>query len=197
MNGKYNVIRLQARGLGVEYIHMSKCASNSISHAISVADQKHGCKWRPVSFRFTFVRHPLARMVSSYVEKIQTGKTKFLVKDKCLRDLPRDMSIEQFVDFLLNFDRDHYGEMINPHWAPQSWMVNSAKNVDFCGRLENLTEDWQMLIDKGLGPLPHQHKTDYNKTVPHTWQEMLTPKVEARAREFYRDDFLMWPDWWD
>jgi len=135
--------------------------------------------------------------VSAYIEKIQTGSAERLVPAEVYKDLPKTISITAFVDSLVNFHVDHPAHFVSNHWCPQSWIVNSAPDLDFVGCLENIKEDWQVLMDRGMGRLPHLHKTKRELGTPHTWQQMLTPQTEAKAREFYKEDFDMWPDWWN
>ena len=182
---KYPVHRF-ASSTGVEYVLVPKCGSNSIRRAIN---QSQNMKRVPVNFVFTFVRHPLARLISAYTEKIQTGKTD-IIMPKWKHVLKTDMSIDAFVDFLVNFDQDR--QLMNDHFCPQSWLIRDI-HVDFVGCLENITEDWKVLMDKGLPPIKHLHKTD---GVPK-WKQVLTPTTEAKARAYYKDDFEKWPDWWD
>ncbi len=195
MNKTYDVRRFISRKHGLEYCEMPKSASNSITNAIHASNDTKPYSV-PISFRFTFVRHPLARLVSAYVEKIQKGKVKYLVQPNVAAELHPDISIEFFVDFLTHFHTHHCDDSISNHWCPQSWIVSSVGKIDFVGCVENIEEDWKVVMRQGLGPLPHLHKTDY-KPGKATWQQMLDKETETKARKFYEDDFNRWPDWWN
>jgi hypothetical protein len=127
--------------------------------------------------------------VSGYVEKIQTGAVSRLLEPEFAQQLPPETTLEEFVDFLLAQDP----KLVNNHFCPQSWIVHGAQDIQFVGRLENITKDWQVLMDRGAPQLRHVHKTQGIKP----WQDMLDAKTEEKARHFYRDDFQTWPDWWD
>jgi len=177
---------------GVQYIEMPKVASNSIQQALRHDVKPHRPRSKLV---FTFIRHPLARLVSAYVEKIQTGKVKYLVGATMAKDLPPSITLDAFIDFLLNFSsHKKYGaEQINNHFCPQSWILEHEVDIDFIGQLESIDEDWQILVKRGLPFLSHKHPTE---GIQH-WSEMLTSDMEDRARHFYQDDFERWAGWWD
>lgn len=187
---QYAPRRWSVAKLGLQYCEMPKTASNSIHHAINLANNSNVTV--PITFVFTFVRHPLTRLVSAYKEKIQTGKYNHILQPQVAADLSRDMSIEDFVDFLLDFDADRHKQEINNHFCPQSWIVRSIPDLDFVGCLEN-PEDWKELTRRGLRPLEHFNR---NTRDTRTWQDMLDKKTEAKARKFFKDDFQMWPTWW-
>jgi hypothetical protein len=127
--------------------------------------------------------------VSSYVEKVQSGAVQRLLEPEFAKQLPPETTLEEFVDFLLR----QSPESINNHFCPQSWIVHGAQDIQFVGRLENIQEDWQVLMDRGVPPLRHIHKTPDIKP----WRDMLDENTEKKARHFYRDDFQTWSDWWD
>lgn len=182
--------RITARRLRVEYVLIPKVASNSIRAAVRRADvavTRHPKHTTP-KFVFTFVRHPLSRLASAYIEKIRTGKFHTLVSGRVEHDLSNDMSMADFVDHLVSFYDKYKGVALNDHFCPQSWLVNSAPDISFVGRLENIQQDWNVLIDKGLGPLGHRHKTQNIKK----WQDLLDGPTEAKARRFYHEDFDRW-----
>ena len=193
MEDRYPVRQFVINSRGVMYYEMPKVASNSICAAIHSTNTSPQVV--PIQFRFTYVRHPLARLVSAYVEKIQQGKIQWLTcSHKMIQALQPSISIEDFVDFLVNFDSKNYdGELLGNHWCPQSWLVNSMPPLDFVGCLENIKEEWPTLMERGLGPLPHKHKTE---NIP-TWQQILDTETETKARKFYHEDFDMWPNWWN
>jgi len=131
--------------------------------------------------------------VSAYKEKIQTGKYHHILQPQVAAELSRDMSIEDFVDFLLDFDANRHKQGINNHFCPQSWIVRAIHDLDFVGCLENIGEDWKELTRRGLRPLEHFNR---NTGDTRTWEDMLDRETEAKARRFFRDDFQMWPTWW-
>ncbi len=184
----YPLYRHRCSRACVEYILIPKSASNSIRRALNSGGIGTPC-YNP--FVFSFVRHPLARLISAYVEKVQTGKTKILMP-KHTDALPTNISLPNFVDFLVNFE-DNNKELLNDHFCPQSWILNNVPKLDFVGCVENMEEDWKVLQERGLPNIQHKHKTEGIQK----WQQMLDKETEAKAREYYRDDFEKWPNFWE
>lgn len=166
----------------VAYVLVPKSGSNSIKKAIDIANRKDCILTKP-KFYFTFVRHPLDRLVSAYVEKIQGGKI-FMLMAEFADVLHPNITIDEFVNFLLE---NQNKVMLSDHFCPQSWLLQSY-NLDFVGHLED-EDDWKVLMDKGLPELPHMHKT---KDRP-SWKDLLHGETLEKACEFYQDDFEMWP----
>ena len=173
---------------GPEYILVPKSGSNSIRRAINDgnANNTTGRPYTPANFVFSFVRHPLTRLVSAYVEKVLTGKTRAIVP-RFMHEIPPTTTLPEFVDWLWGFPKKG---VLNDHFCPQSWLLKDEKDLQWVGILENVAEDWKVLMDRGLPPLPHHHKTPGIKT----WQEMLDKETEAKARLFYRGDFERWEE---
>lgn len=101
---------------------------------------------------FTFVRHPLRRAYSCFTEKIyQTSDYSFPRVRACLETdygarfgdaLSPDLHRHNFKAFLL-FSQDSFRRANkwrrDPHWCPQSMIVNAARpwrSLDFIGRVE-------------------------------------------------------------
>jgi hypothetical protein len=126
-------------------------------------------------------------LASAYVEKVQTGKIHQFMKRPWIGKLSKGMTIAEFVDFLLKFPIHQH--VLDAHFCPQSWMV---RGLDFVGTLENIGKDWAWLQQgRELANLPHKHKTPKRKS----WRQLLDAETEAKAREFYREDFEQWPQY--
>lgn len=61
---------------------------------------------------FTFVRHPVARLLSSYFEKLRTGRAG-LIDPRC--KLPTDATFSHWVDYVTANP-----QQANKHWQPQA-----------------------------------------------------------------------------
>jgi len=179
----------------IEYIEVPKVACTSIKEAILRADgidppsrpttvYSHP-HWRcraseKPGFAFTFVRHPLDRLVSCYKQKIPTGKG--AVGLNC--PLPTDTSFYDFVRWAVS------QEIPNKHFAPQSFVLGYQR-LDFVGRFDRLAEDWATLRSQ-FPQLPElQH---FNRTQPDDWGSYYDSETRRVAREFYLLDFLRWPE---
>lgn len=89
---------------------------------------------------FTFVRHPLVRLVSAYHwvarEDNTNGPQPFLVRAKC----------KKFDDVVYIFDE--LMEINAPHFVPMhKWIYDKYDTclADFVGKYENLSEDWETI----------------------------------------------------
>lgn len=95
--------------------------------------------------KFTFVRNPYDRVLSAYLDKICNEQTEHYRKMvRKLLKIKTNTPIS-FTDFC------HYlkagGVMDDPHWMPQSYIINSIglENIHFIGKVENLAEDMNAL----------------------------------------------------
>lgn len=111
------------------------------------------------NFVFSFVRNPLARLHSSYVNKIEDarneGKTKSIFWN---HDITLDMSFEEFINRLIEIPDCK----INRHLRSQSSVLCDKGKilVDCVGRFENMAEDWAAIAKQyDLPALPHKNKS--------------------------------------
>lgn len=177
---------------GVRYIEVPKCASTSIKLALLESDglremfgeYPHACRrWRnvPGYFKpcivFTFVRHPVDRLLSSWREKLQTGKAKQL-GGAC--PLPTTATFGEWVEWITN----QKPISADPHWRPQVLILRIEKWPDFIGNVETLTADWHRLMNEyGLPPLPHANPS------ADAQRPQITPQTLGRIAKFYAEDF--------
>ena len=133
--------------------------------------QLHDDIWRDY-FKFTFVRNPWDRMVSSWSWLTKTGKVKRM----------------GFRKFVMSYPFRHPGA--DWHSLPQHVHIcdeNGRSLVDFVGRFENLDSDFEKVCNKvGVkyrGPLPHIKKTKHK---PY-WEYYSNSAVERCANIFRKD----------
>lgn len=118
-------------------------------------------------FKFAFVRNPLGRVVSGYLDKFvveQSNPEQWEHTLPVLRDIlgpqaepGRDgITFRQFVDYL----SARPDEMLDKHWRPMYRFFDSSR-MDFIGRVENLPEDFSMLRQRLSIPrdLPFTNRT--------------------------------------
>ncbi len=184
------------RSCGIEYAMVAKSACTSIKAAILTTDGQSvpgdiekihdNPWWHPKEcdpkIRFTFVRHPLDRLVSCYVDKVQSGRS-----HQMGASLSADCTLREFVSFIVNRI-----PRANAHYAPQS-NVLYGKKLDFVGRFENLENDWRRLqqLSPGLADLGHYNHT---KRTRH-WSEMFDTLTLRLAMSYYANDFQRWPEY--
>jgi hypothetical protein len=141
-------------------------------------DETHSDDWDS-SFKFTFVRNPFDRAVSSW----KFGGWKPRYAWKC--------SFAEFVKRIQSWDLE------NPKtWNERSWhccsqythLVNDNGNilVDFIGRFENLQEDFNIVCDKiGISKqkLPHKNKTKHKHYTEYYDDETREIVAEKYAKD--------------
>lgn len=145
----------------MNFVHIPKTGGSSIASVIGGHTCLHVRASEVQEPRFSFVRHPLDRLVSAYEFMRSSKSSRFREVSDC--------TIEDFVG------RDH------PCLQPQVWWLNAP--MRFIGKFERLEEDFLQISDK---PLPH-----INKSIRGDWRNYFTPEALRRAVARYADDFLM------
>jgi hypothetical protein len=120
-------------------------------------------------FVFSFVRNPLDRLYSSYMDKIQdvrnSGQTKNIFWNL---GITLDMNFEDFVARVAEIP----DEKIDRHLRSQSAFLCEDEHVvvDYVGKFERMSEDWKYLSDKfNLPDLPHKNKSSKSEAAtPYT-----------------------------
>lgn len=125
----------------------------------------------PSFFRFAFVRHPWARLVSAYLNLVSSRNP---VSEPVLQHVHgwrgarmeigpgnyTDITFREFLEFLTCGRPRGF----NVHWKPQ-YLFFEASRFDFVGRFERLPEDFE-IIRQRLGieqTLPHSNSTNYDQ----------------------------------
>jgi hypothetical protein len=110
-------------------------------------------------FIFSFVRNPMDRLYSSYVNKIRDAKSSGAEKSIFWNHhMTLDMSFEDFIFRLLEIP----DAKIDRHLRSQSSIIceDGTILVDFVGRFENLRKDWKVIADEyDLPELAHANKS--------------------------------------
>lgn len=104
---------------------------------------------------FAFVRHPLARLYSAFVDKIVNAEREGRRNIFACHGLNYGMSFEVFVNRVCDIpDRN-----IDRHLRSQAWFLADAQGLipNFIGRLETFNADWDHLRQKipSLGEVEH------------------------------------------
>lgn len=134
-------------------------------------------------YKFTFVRHPLDRLVSAYFYLMQGGKNS--------RDLQwAEEHIKEYSDLNDLVERWMTPTTIHKgiHFTPQVdfLKVNNEINMDFIGKYETLEEDF-LKISKALGSTKPLPRTNSSIRPPH--QNLLTPDNLEKVYSLYKEDF--------
>ncbi len=137
-------------------------------------------------FLFSIVRNPLARLHSSYVNKIEDVRNAGGQENIFWNhDIRLDMSFEEFIERLIEIP-DH---KIDRHLRSQASILCDGDKllVDHIGHFENLNEDWQHIADQyGLPLLPHKNKS--SKTTAPNQASPYTKKTALLVADRFKQD---------
>ncbi len=142
-------------------------------------------------FVFSFFRNPYTRILSAYLDKIQSNKVseKYHWVAKYM-NMPNTMhiSFSDFISFLEN------GNLFqNAHWAPQTYICPfSIHDLNFVGKVESINTDLSFIIKKIFGENIHnetimcdQHRQNANNKLKKYYDK----KIAKRVHELYKTDF--------
>lgn len=135
---------------------------------------------------FSIVRNPLARLHSSYVNKIEDVRNAGGQENIFWNhDISLDMSFEEFIERLIEIpDR-----RIDRHLRSQASILCDGDKilVDYIGHFENLGEDWQFIADQyGLPRLPHKNKS--SKSTESAQASPYTKKTALLVADRFQQD---------
>lgn len=185
------------------YVPVPKVANRSIKAALAAAaglpfteEKEPDFQTVPLTavphltdyFRFTFVRHPLDRLVSCYAQKVVLYARQLqmpLLFWRYGRRFWPEMSFAEFVTAVAGIPDGR----ADRHFRSQHTFVYQGGKpiVDFVGRFEQLASDWaQVQTQTGLGPLPH-----FNPSPHKPFAEMYTPALAQLAATRYRQDMAL------
>ena len=146
--------------------------------------------------RFTFLRHPLSRLISHYRNQIALDDRQPAERRARLRrELGRDgfelqMSFPDYVTLIVESPR----AAANPHVRRQVEIVFGERgiNVDFLGRLEEIGKGWSQLQRWSSVPLPalQQLNQSGSAALNHMIRD-LEPELLDRLCRHYEDDFRL------
>ncbi len=99
-------------------------------------------------FYFSFVRNPIERIASLYINKFlaheKIERTGFEYKNYLNGILEQDMSFDEFVRMIVKIP-DKYADR---HFKSQYFLLfKESKKMDYVGKLENINEDFNFLVE--------------------------------------------------
>lgn len=175
------------------FIHIPKAAGKSVSLKV-YGDDKPGHysvkdyifydkKKFKNSFVFTFVREPIDRFMSAYNFLQQGGSCEGDYRFK-VNVIDNYKNINDFIDKWVS----KRNILKKEHFIPQSYFVlddSGELAVDFVGKLENLSEDFQYVCDKCnlKGSVGH-----YNQSSKKQELELSQSSLK-KLQELYQEDF--------
>lgn len=144
------------------------------------------------AFRFTFVRHPLPRVESAFLDKVVREKRptwRNMVRKSLGVTDPDDgeVSFEQFVESLEVQDPIR----MDPHWRPQNLnLMHPVLAYDFVGRLETFDADLAKVREAtGMPdvPLIVRNKTAHDNSLLRD-----NPRLRRRLEVVYSTDMELY-----
>ncbi|WP_170265729.1 sulfotransferase family 2 domain-containing protein [Thiohalocapsa marina] len=197
---RYRLMDIRGRGVYAHhanacqciFIHIPKAAGSSISQTLFQQPSRHvpyfeyerasPRKFRKF-FKFTFVRNPWDRLVSTY----------FFLKRGGVNQLDANWAVDHLSDYQ-NFEEfvhdglrtDSVREWI--HFRPQTYFIADAEGdikVDFIGRFEKIERDF-CLIEKKLGC---EHELRKMNVGQHAhYRDYYTKETKKIVYDFYERD---------
>jgi hypothetical protein len=143
-------------------------------------------------FIFTFVRHPLKRVVSAYGDKIVSTENRRRKKKEILKILGKDpdnietpVSFDEFVSAIISQKPNR----LNPHWRPQFYnLFPNIVKYDYIGTVENINEGINIIkLKLGLPDYPLNKQNEKSRFV--NYHEVLTPRNRLKLAKLYAKDF--------
>lgn len=142
-------------------------------------------KTLPSLFTFTFVRHPVARLVSAYLHKSPEARMQAVYPYFRIKPGTTD-GFRHFLDCL-----DDGALHDDIHWAPQTGILPwDHSRYSFIGKVETIDRDLPALIDQLYGKPAgitnaRSHRTDAASKVP----DIIGRAERARIEKLYAADF--------
>ena len=148
-------------------------------------------------FRFTIVREPVARTVSSFSDKIVKGDKQ---KGKLMRHLKRpiddDISLSEFLDIMA---QDEAARDIDRHWRSQRKEVSyDFINYDFVGDMADLDGAMRHVVktifDVDTPQLQDTRSSLGHKSASAEMIAAMTPTDRRNIETAFGEDFEMYED---
>lgn len=147
--------------------------------------------WIKDAYIFSFVRNPLSRVVSAYLNKIVGRKDttwKWFAKTHGLKP-DTQISFDQFVELISQDDP----AKLNPHWRPQFLNIcYPFITPDFIGRLENMDGQLPDVLGHIFGKAfdKQTRRKAHATAAQDTYQSFYeTSQTRDRVEKIYEQDF--------
>lgn len=182
------------------FVHIPKCAGISVSKALfgnlsgghaMIRDYLLAFDKEQFGsfFKFTFVRNPWDRLVSSYFFLKKGGMN---AEDTIWsRDnLSRYRTFRSFVESWVNNDNVQDWTHFIPQYQYICHPVTLRPLIDFIGKFEQIENDYKKVADR-LGVKKRLPKLNVTKTRPKGYRQFYTPRTRDIVARVYSKDIEM------
>jgi hypothetical protein len=140
-------------------------------------------------YRFTFVRDPLRRFQSAYVDKLVNSKRWRTQIQEALGQEPDEERAVSLDDFVAGIEAQDAKSEMDPHWRPQHVNVMSDLiDYDHVGRIETFDADLAIIQKAAdLPPVPVEVRNVAKRPSAGILDDR--PDLEERVRAIYARDF--------
>ena len=153
-------------------------------------------------FKFTFVRNPWERVVSSYMEKFRNVHGITYPNAKKINDtieiIPKKyfdrngvILFDGFVDILYRGLKSSKYTKFDIHWMPQYIISDMyVKNYDFVGKLENFESDFDKILETLNIDIKPKYKIGSSSHTFQAHKEFYknNPELINKVAEIYKED---------
>jgi len=138
-------------------------------------------------YKFTFVRNPYTRILSSYLHKFKY-RNKYKNDDKFtdmyFPDLNRTPTFEEFVNYL-NEERIYY----DSHWAPQtSLLLLPLEKFDYVGNIETYKKDIRNILANINVPTNYEIEMVINESYREYKSMNHSTGASNKISKYYNDE---------
>ena len=158
--------------------------------------------------KFVFVRHPLSRLLSAYIDKIaqfRKGQYQTLRDEILTFSTNKSTNSDKYITFP-DFVRyviaaQNLGNNLNIHWRPLTLLLQPCQlYYNFIGKIETLDDDSRYIFQNVFHDpsliLPRRNSADLRKASNYTksiqeYYDELTSEELADVIDVYKDDFAI------
>jgi hypothetical protein len=165
------------------------CADDLVSRAI--IDNAKGANNRidyidnefiqnPGYFTFTFIKHPLDRLVEFYIKNVALSNQQVQFGTDELTKRGNYLSFEEYMKHIAEID----SEDLRPHLRPLHLLIPDT--IEFIGKCENFEEDWQKVCEKiGEELVGDWKRFAVSDTI---YPDFFEPTVYDMVKSYYEPD---------
>ncbi|XP_013394955.1 carbohydrate sulfotransferase 11 isoform X2 [Lingula anatina] len=198
----HNYNYTEAMSLSQEDVHM-----RVLSFVTPLARfNEYGRKYRLQNYlKFMMVRHPMERVVSAYVDKLEDDHDPYLLWLgkrilKKYRKNPsedalktgRSVTFQEFINYLLDETKTKWGKKnIDIHWRTYDNLCHPCSiDYDVIGKYETLETDSNNILDMIGSQIryPSFNKSSKTATFMDKYYKQLSPGIVQKIWELYRRD---------